>query len=67
VARADDRGRLALDEDPEGVAVAAQHGIDDGAGFRVVDDSRLMSDLSDWFDRSVSVLVGLIRAVARMA
>lgn len=65
--RSDDRRRLALDENPERVSIAAQHGVDHGPGFRVVHEGRLVSDASDWFDRSVSVLVGLIRDTARMA
>lgn len=35
VAGADDRGRLAIDEDPERVAIAGKHGLDSGA---LIDD-----------------------------
>jgi hypothetical protein len=67
MARPDDRRRLAFDEESERVPVAAQDGVDDGPGLRVVHEGRLASDLRDWFDRSFPVQVWLIRGHAPAA
>lgn len=67
MARSDDRRRLALDEESERLAIAAEHRIDRDPGLGVVHIGGPASKLSGWFDGSVSVLAGLTLDQVRMA